>query len=606
MLRKENGRTKLRYVERTDRQDVVITPLARPVGGLWSAKGVTKRVLEETSISRTVELTADDPNAELRLGFSQQPVTSPNIVFILVDDMGWADNGINDPSFYTPTMKTLSEEGVSFSHHYVHPQCTPTRVALLTGRYPSRFGTQANHAGSNRQAIPFGTPTLAGRLGDAGYRTAIVGKWHLGSVPQQGPQHFGFNQSYGSLAGAVGAYDHRYRLAKPWFVNTWHRNGQLIPGAESGEPFSAGTHVTDLLTDDAVRFIQNSDDSPFLLYVAFTALHTPFAEEPKWFESPDGRIERIANPDRRLMAAAAHHLDDAVRRIVLALDDNDKRDNTLLVFTSDNGGIRRTVEGGAYAAPDPTMHDGFSSNGLLRGQKGETYEGGIRVPTFASWPTQLKTRTVSQPVHIVDWFPTFTQLADANTDGIALDGTNIWGLVHDGVEIPNRSLYFSWGKNWDRFALRRRRWKIVSEDAGASWQLFDLLKDPFEQDDQASIRPDVVNRLLAAVNEKRQEDLQEYVISGWIDGPDSFQQNVNFDITVRFSEALTEPLDVSKLIIAGGTLVDVHGEGNEYFATIKPTASEVRMRLEAGAGVKTTRSGSRSSVVSSEVLFEAD
>ncbi len=181
--------------------------------------------------------------------------TQPNIVFILADDMGWADNELHDPQFYTPNIKRLTREGVTLDSHYVHPQCTPTRVSFLTGRYPSRFSSQAVYASSNQQVIPLDTTTVASVLSENGYETALIGKWHLGSLPQQNPNHFGFDYSYGLLAGGLGVYDHRYRLTKPMYTNTWHRNGKLIPGAESAAPYTEGAHVTDLITKDAIHFI---------------------------------------------------------------------------------------------------------------------------------------------------------------------------------------------------------------------------------------------------------------------------------------------------------------------------------------------------------------
>src|SRR5690606_5549559 len=155
------------------------------------------------------------------------------------------------------------------AQHYVMPQCTPTRIALLTGRYPSRFGPGAQQA-SNDPAFPLGTPTLATMFALEGYQTYLCGKWHLGSSKAHGPNQHGFQHSYGSLAGAVGMYDHRYRAGK--FADTWHRDGDLIDGAENG------VHTTDLLAQEAVRIIEAERDAPFFLYLAFQAVHTPLDE----------------------------------------------------------------------------------------------------------------------------------------------------------------------------------------------------------------------------------------------------------------------------------------------------------------------------------------
>jgi arylsulfatase A-like enzyme len=228
----------------------------------------------------------------------------PNVIVIITDDQGWADIGYNNPAVYTPNLDALAASGAVFVNHYVMPQCTPTRVAVMTGRYPGRFGNHCLQA-SNAQALPRGTPTLATMFRECGYETSLCGKWHLGSGFEAGPNHFGFDESYGSLAGAVGMYDHRYRRGK--FEETWHRNQQLIAGREDG------VHATDLVAREAVRVIERKRAKPFFLYLAFHAPHTPLDErgtfvdrptqldpdnasrwldedEIPWFNDPDGKI----------------------------------------------------------------------------------------------------------------------------------------------------------------------------------------------------------------------------------------------------------------------------------------------------------------------------
>ena len=204
----------------------------------------------------------------------------PNIVILVADDLGWADVGYHGSSIRTPNIDRLQSRGVELDFHYVAPMCTPTRAALLTGRYWSRFG---NTKPSNERVLPWDTMTLARALQGAGYRTAISGKWHLGSKPEWGPRKFGFDQSYGSLAGGINPWNHLYKHGP--YTRTWHRNDELIE--EEG-------HVTDLLTSEAVRFIKEKKKEPFFLYVPFTAVHTPFDEPPKWL----GRVNNI-DPERR-------------------------------------------------------------------------------------------------------------------------------------------------------------------------------------------------------------------------------------------------------------------------------------------------------------------
>ena len=178
----------------------------------------------------------------------------PNVIVIISDDQGWADIGYNNPKVYTPHLDQLAKQGATFARHYVMPQCTPTRVAVMTGRYPGRFGRQAL-AASNEPAFPLGTPTLGSMFQEAGYATYLCGKWHLGSKPEHGPNHFGFDHSYGSLAGAVGMYDHRYRPGP--FEETWHRDHQPIPGRQDG------VHATDLVAREAVKVIEQKRNRPF-------------------------------------------------------------------------------------------------------------------------------------------------------------------------------------------------------------------------------------------------------------------------------------------------------------------------------------------------------
>ena len=231
----------------------------------------------------------------------------PNILLIVADDMGWADIGYHNSEIKTPNLDRLAKEGVDLDQHYVQPQCTPTRVSLMTGRYPNRFGRHCTSA-SNQQAFPFDTITMASALKSLGYDTAITGKWHLGSKPEWGPTKYGFNQSYGSLAGAIGMYDHRYRLNQPEFTQTWHRNDQLIED-EAG-------HATDLCTEQAVQWI-HSLNKPFFLYVPFHTVHTPLAEPQRYLDMN----QHIENPDRRLMAAALSHMDESMGRVISALEE---------------------------------------------------------------------------------------------------------------------------------------------------------------------------------------------------------------------------------------------------------------------------------------------
>src|ERR1041384_531971 len=300
--------------------------------------------------------------------------TKPNIVFLLADDLGWADVGFHGGNAPTPNLDRLASQSIELTQHYIYPVCSPTRAALLSGRYATRFGVTNPQ---NPRAYPWDTVTLARALKSVGYDTALMGKWHLGSSPEWGPPKFGFDHRYGSLAGGVGPWDHRYKEGE--FSRTWHRNGKLIE--EEG-------HVTDLLTREAVQWLESRGDRPFLLYLPYTAVHIPIRE-------PEEIVRRvpkqITEPSRREYAADVMHLDDAVGRVLVALRRTGKAENTLVIFTSDNGGIPNArnddpLYPADHYAPGPAGGD----NRPLRGMKTTVYEGGIRVPALVHWPARLK------------------------------------------------------------------------------------------------------------------------------------------------------------------------------------------------------------------------
>ncbi|MCA9060202.1 MAG: sulfatase-like hydrolase/transferase, partial [Planctomycetaceae bacterium] len=245
----------------------------------------------------------------------------PNIVFIMADDLGWGDVQFHGGNTATPHLNQLAGESLELTQHYVAPVCSPTRTGLLTGRCWSRFGVVNPQ---NERALPADTVTLPLALQQAGYQTCLTGKWHLGSLPEWGPNHYGFNHSYGSLAGGVSPWNHFYK--KGPYTTTWHRNEQLIE--ESG-------HVTDLITREAVHWIQNAGAEPFFLYVPFTAVHLPVKGPSKWLDQVPATI---TGEVPRHYAASIMHLDHAVGQIREALRKSGVDQETLLVFTSDNGG----------------------------------------------------------------------------------------------------------------------------------------------------------------------------------------------------------------------------------------------------------------------------
>ena len=458
----------------------------------------------------------------LSSGTSRAGEGKPNVVFIVSDDQGWADIGYNNPNVYSPNLDLLAAEGVTLTQNYVMPQCTPTRVALMTGRYPSRFGKHALQA-SNQPAFPKGTPTLASMFRDCGYETFLCGKWHLGSSPDHGPNHFGFDHSYGSLTGAVGMYDHRYRKGK--FENTWHRNHQLITGSENG------THATDLVISEAVSIVKSERDKPFFLYLPLHSVHTPldergtFTDRPtqldpqnegrwldeskiKWFNDPQGLIQKEKDPEKRLFLAAVNHLDAAIGRVVDALESTGQRPSTIIVFSSDNG-PQGSWGGNAY--PDDLKLTQFNQSLPMKGKKLDVWEGGIRVPGFINWPGKLKAARFDDPIHIIDWFPTFAKLLGyPDSSKVQFDGRNVWPALTTGEPLGPRSLYWNWNSKINRWAVRYGNWKVVKYGhdvpKAMDWKLFDLSSDQKEAADLSKLHPEKIEELHQFFNQHREKD----------------------------------------------------------------------------------------------------
>jgi arylsulfatase B len=416
---------------------------------------------------------------------------SPNIVLIVADDLGWHDVGFHGSEIQTPNLDRLAGSGVQLDRHYVWPTCSPTRTALLTGRNPSRFGVLGPIADRSLQAVPTETGTLADVLNGRGYSTAIAGKWHLGLRQEVGPRKYGFKSTYGYLHGQIEPLTHLYKNGD----RTWHRDDVFID--EPG-------HVTDLLADEATRWIEASHPGPFFLYLTFSVPHVPLVEEDRWIEPYEGRI---AEPSRRKFAASVTHMDAAIGRVVRAIEHAGLREKTLIVFTSDNGGQKDHASETDYGGK-PGAYKVLGDNRPLRGWKGELYEGAIRVPAFAYWPGTLEPRVVSAPISALDWLPTFASLVGATGDrNSKWEGVDVWPLLTGTAPAPARRLYWKTGKE---LALREGDWKLIvsNRDRGKA-QLFNLANDPNEATDLASLQPQRVAQLLEQLAREQTLDPKE-------------------------------------------------------------------------------------------------
>lgn len=429
---------------------------------------------------------------------SARAAEQPNILFLLADDLGWNDVAFHGGNVPTPHLDRLAAEGVELTQHYVCPVCSPTRSAFLSGRYATRFGIVNPQ---NPRAYRWDTITLPRALKAAGYDTALCGKWHLGSKPEWGPQLFGFDHTYGSLAGGVGPWDHHYKKGE--FTNTWERDGKLIE--ESG-------HVTDLITREAIQWLESRGDKPFFLYVPFTAVHIPIREPKEYVERVPAAITEAS---RREYGACVMHLDDSVGKILAALEKTGKAANTLVIFGSDNGGYPTARnDDPQYPSDNYAPGPAGGDNTPLRGAKQDVYEGGIRTPAIARWPGHLTAGKFTGVAHIADWMPTFCGLAHYTAEkDLQWDGIDLWPQLTGATPAAPRAIYIA-APNFAARMVRDGDWKLIvtaKKKAGAApsdgaVELFNLREDPNEKEDLASREPERVIALRAKLEELAKAD----------------------------------------------------------------------------------------------------
>lgn len=415
----------------------------------------------------------------------------PNILLIVADDLGWSDVGWHGGFGKTPTMDQLVRQGVELDQHYVQPVCTPTRTALMSGRYPGRFGPQALSP-SNLRAMPLGTLTLASLLKSKGYRTHQSGKWHLGARPEWIPNAYGFDTSYGTLTGAADPWTHKYRKGNP-YEDTWHRDGKL---------FHEEGNATELVAAEALKHIEKKE-GPWFVYVPFHAVHTPVDAPEEYKKLYDGvkfHEDPVKHESRLRMAAMIAQVDAKLAQFVTALEKTGQRENTLIIFTSDNGGIEGLKNAYVGTVPDSPLN---SENDPLRGQKATLYEGGTRVCAWANWPGKLKPGKFTTPMHCVDWLPTIASLVGYETKPeLKLDGVNQWPALTGSGQTPERSIYIAANSGQ---SLRRGNWKLIASK-NKQPELFDIAADPFEKENLATAQTDKLAEMQELLETERAKD----------------------------------------------------------------------------------------------------
>jgi arylsulfatase A-like enzyme len=397
------------------------------------------------------------------------PDRRPNVILIVSDDQGYAEMGCQGGDLPTPHLDRLAASGIRFTAGYVTaPFCSPSRAGMLTGRYQQRFGHEMNPVEKTNDrpevGLPLSEKTIADHLKAAGYRTGMVGKWHLGAHPPQHPMRRGFDEFYGFLReghfyAKADQVVSRLRTREPEYDRL---NPMLREDHEVDEP----RYLTTAFGQEASKFIDRHAAKPFFLYLPFNAPHSPMQATPQDY----ARFARIADPHRRIWAAMLASMDDAVGVVMEAVRRNGLERDTLIFFISDNGGPTKELT---------SRNDPFS------GGKGSLLEGGIRVPFLVSWPGKLPAGKVDpRPVSALDILPTALAAAGAQPPP-GLDGVDL-------MRRDDRPLYWRMGA---QRAVRKGPWKLVRFKVDEPFRLFDLEKDGSESRDLAAAEPDRVREL---------------------------------------------------------------------------------------------------------------
>ncbi|TGV04172.1 sulfatase [Flavivirga rizhaonensis] len=425
----------------------------------------------------------------------------PNIVFIFADDLGFADLGFTgSDSHLTPNIDKLASESVYFDQAYSsHPTCLPSRLSLMTGKYPARIGAVSHGkfhgVASGDNSLPLGEVTIAQALKDGGYNTAHIGKWHIGKGDNN-PHTRGFDVDIASNEFCCpGSYFYPYESN-----NEKQKRVSKIPDLEDRKE---GDHLTDALAEEAVKFIDSQDSSkPFFLNLSFYAVHTPLTAKKEKIKKYKSLIKPNTKHKHAVYAALVEHLDDAVGSVLEALKKNGLEENTIVVFTSDNGG---------------EVGMGITDNYPLRAGKGSSYEGGIRVPLLVKWPTVVKTNSVRHERIIgFDYYPTL--LSMANVEGNAKHNKNIDGIDFSNLLKDRRATIKDRDLNWLKYislihlkypvadknrcvqTIIRDDWKLMQffempDNYKAHFELYNLKEDPSETYNLAEKFPKIVKKL---------------------------------------------------------------------------------------------------------------
>ena len=415
------------------------------------------------------------------------PEHRPNVILIFADDQGTLDlNCYGSKDLHTPHLDGLAKRGVRFTQFYVAaPVCSPSRAALLTGRYIQRAGVPGNVSSQPGQpGMPTEQVTLAELLKPAGYRTALFGKWHLGTIPECDPLGQGFDEFFGHKAGCIDNYSHFFYWRGPHFHDLWRNRT---------EHYENGTHFSSLIVRESLRFLDESKDQPFFLYLPFNIPHYPMQPDVKFL-----RMYKHLKEPRRAYAALVSHLDEYVGQVLKRVEQLNLTRKTLIIFLSDHG--HSTEERCNFGGGNP---------GPYRGSKFSLFEAGIRVPCIVSMPGTLPEGEVRDQLCVsFDWFPTITEICGVKSPNRKIDGRSLLSVIRSSnAPSAHKTVHWQLGRQW---AVRDQNWKLVVNARGTNGKyvtgpdklfLSDFDVEITETKNLAGQYPVVVKRLTELHNE---------------------------------------------------------------------------------------------------------
>jgi arylsulfatase A-like enzyme len=461
----------------------------------------------------------------------------PNILLVITDDQGYGDLSLHgNPHLRTPNLDRFAGQSIRFEHFYVHPFCSPTRAALLTGRWPLRTGVWG--VTGDRETMRTEEVTLAEALRAAGYRTGCFGKWHNGMQWPYTPRAQGFEEFFGFCGGHWNQYDDAVL-------------------EHNGRPVQTRGYITDVLTDGAIDFIRRHREEPFFCYVPFNAPHSPDIVPDKYFD----RYKSRGLDDHTAAAyAMCENIDDNFARLLATLDELKLADNTIVLFLTDNG------------------PNGQRFNAGMRGAKGSVHEGGCRVPLFIRWPAGLpQDRTIAPIAAHIDLYPTLLDLCGLSVpdEGPPIDGRSLRPLLEGRqTQAPARMLFTQQGlPGWNKpvpAAVRTQRYRAVNERDG--WQLYDMLTDPGQQHDIAAEHPQLTAQLAAAYDAW----FADVSAAGWSKPPVPVGHPQENPVELRATQA---SFDAPIRFFAGRA-----GFANDWLTGWSDAAAKIRFDLDVARG----------------------